>query len=57
MTTRLGLDLRGGLQVLLEADLPEDVEVDAEFDGNGAHHYGEPHQRPGRERERAPDRR
>ena len=30
MTTRLGLDLRGGLQVLLEADLPEDVEVDAE---------------------------
>ena len=27
---QLGLDLRGGLQVLLEADLPEDVEVSAE---------------------------
>lgn len=30
VTTRLGLDLRGGLQVLLEADLPEDVAVDAD---------------------------
>ncbi len=30
VTTRLGLDLRGGLQVLLEADLPEDTEVDAD---------------------------
>ena len=30
VTTRLGLDLRGGLQVLLEADLPENVEVDAD---------------------------
>ena len=30
VTTRLGLDLRGGLQVLLEADLPEDVPVDAD---------------------------
>lgn len=30
VTTRLGLDLRGGLQVLLEADVPEDVEVDQE---------------------------
>ena len=29
VATRLGLDLRGGLQVLLEADLPEDAEVDA----------------------------
>jgi len=28
VTTRLGLDLRGGLQVLLEADLPADVAVD-----------------------------
>jgi len=27
---QLGLDLRGGLQVLLEADLPEDADVDAE---------------------------
>ncbi len=27
---QLGLDLRGGLQVLLEADLPEDVEVSTE---------------------------
>jgi preprotein translocase subunit SecD len=27
---RLGLDLQGGLQVLLEADLPEDVDVDAD---------------------------
>lgn len=27
---RLGLDLQGGLQVLLEADLPEDADVDAE---------------------------
>jgi preprotein translocase subunit SecD len=26
---RLGLDLQGGLQVLLEADLPETTEVDA----------------------------
>jgi preprotein translocase subunit SecD len=30
VTTRLGLDLRGGLQVLLEADLPEDTPVDAD---------------------------
>jgi preprotein translocase subunit SecD len=30
VSTRLGLDLRGGLQVLLEADLPEDVEVDSD---------------------------
>ena len=30
VTTRLGLDLRGGLQVLLEADLPESAEVDAD---------------------------
>ncbi|MGB7875175.1 MAG: protein translocase subunit SecD [Anaerolineales bacterium] len=30
VTTRLGLDLRGGLQVLLEADLPADVQVDAD---------------------------
>ncbi len=29
LTPRLGLDLRGGLQVLLEADLPEDVQIDA----------------------------
>jgi len=28
--TRLGLDLVGGVQALLEADLPEDVEIDAE---------------------------
>jgi preprotein translocase subunit SecD len=28
VTTRLGLDLQGGLQVLLEADIPEDAEVD-----------------------------
>lgn len=30
VTTRLGLDLRGGLQVLLEADLPEDATITAE---------------------------
>jgi len=30
VATRLGLDLRGGLQVLLEADLPENAAVDAE---------------------------
>jgi len=30
VATRLGLDLRGGLQVLLEADLPSDQKVDAE---------------------------
>ena len=30
VTTQLGLDLRGGLQVLLEADLPEDAEIDPE---------------------------
>ncbi|HET9906491.1 MAG TPA: hypothetical protein VFQ23_07615, partial [Anaerolineales bacterium] len=30
ITPRLGLDLRGGLQVLLEADLPADTPVDAE---------------------------
>ena len=30
VTTSLGLDLRGGLQVLLEADLPQDVDVDAD---------------------------
>jgi preprotein translocase subunit SecD len=30
VTTSLGLDLRGGLQVLLEADLPEDIPVDAD---------------------------
>lgn len=30
VATRLGLDLRGGLQVLLEADLPEDADVDAD---------------------------
>jgi len=30
VTTRLGLDLRGGLQVLLEADLPADTPVDAD---------------------------
>jgi len=30
VSTRLGLDLRGGLQVLLEADLPADTPVDAE---------------------------
>jgi len=30
VTTRLGLDLRGGLQVLLEADVPADVPVDAD---------------------------
>lgn len=29
VTPRLGLDLQGGLQVLLEADLPEDAEIDA----------------------------
>ncbi len=28
--TRLGLDLVGGVQALLEADLPEDVDIDAE---------------------------
>jgi preprotein translocase subunit SecD len=30
VATRLGLDLRGGLQVLLEADLPADTPVDAD---------------------------
>ena len=30
VTAQLGLDLRGGLQVLLEADLPEDAEVSAD---------------------------
>jgi preprotein translocase subunit SecD len=30
ITPRLGLDLQGGLQVLLEADLPADAPVDAE---------------------------
>ncbi|HEU4743653.1 MAG TPA: protein translocase subunit SecD [Anaerolineales bacterium] len=30
MAPRLGLDLQGGLQVLLEADLPETTEVDAQ---------------------------
>ncbi len=30
VTPQLGLDLRGGLQVLLEADLSEDVEISAE---------------------------
>ena len=30
ITPRLGLDLQGGLQVLLEADLPADTPVDAE---------------------------
>ena len=30
VTTRLGLDLRGGLQVLLEADLPENTPIDAD---------------------------
>lgn len=30
LETQLGLDLRGGLQVLLEADLPADTEVDAQ---------------------------
>jgi preprotein translocase subunit SecD len=29
VTPRLGLDLQGGLQVLLEADLPEDATVTA----------------------------
>ena len=29
VTPRLGLDLQGGLQVLLEADLPEDAQIDA----------------------------
>jgi preprotein translocase subunit SecD len=28
--TRLGLDLVGGVQALLEADLPQDVDIDAE---------------------------
>ncbi len=28
LTPRLGLDLRGGLQVLLEADLPENAQID-----------------------------
>ena len=28
--TRLGLDLVGGVQALLEADLPKDVDIDAE---------------------------
>ena len=30
ITPRLGLDLQGGLQVLLEADMPEGTQVDAE---------------------------
>jgi preprotein translocase subunit SecD len=30
VTTSLGLDLRGGLQVLLEADLPADTPIDAD---------------------------
>ncbi len=30
VSPQLGLDLRGGLQVLLEADLPEDTEITAE---------------------------
>lgn len=30
VTPRLGLDLRGGLQVLLEADVPQDANVDPE---------------------------
>jgi len=30
VSPRLGLDLRGGLQVLLEADLPEDAEISAD---------------------------
>jgi preprotein translocase subunit SecD len=30
ITPRLGLDLQGGLQVLLEADLPENTEVDSD---------------------------
>ncbi len=30
VTPRLGLDLRGGLQVLMEADLPEDTSITAE---------------------------
>lgn len=30
VSTRLGLDLRGGLQVLLEADVPADTPVDAD---------------------------
>ncbi len=30
LETQLGLDLRGGVQVLLEADLPETTEVDAQ---------------------------
>ncbi len=30
VSPQLGLDLRGGLQVLLEADLPEDAEISAE---------------------------
>lgn len=30
VTPRLGLDLQGGLQVLLEADLPENAEISAE---------------------------
>lgn len=30
LQTQLGLDLRGGVQVLLEADLPETTEVDAQ---------------------------
>lgn len=29
LAPRLGLDLRGGLQVLLEADLPEDAQIDS----------------------------
>ncbi|MEK6255689.1 MAG: protein translocase subunit SecD, partial [Chloroflexota bacterium] len=30
ITTHLGLDLVGGVQVLLEADLPDDVDVKSE---------------------------
>ena len=29
LAPRLGLDLQGGLQVLLEADVPADAEIDA----------------------------
>jgi preprotein translocase subunit SecD len=29
LTPRLGLDLQGGLQVLLEADLPADAQIDS----------------------------
>jgi preprotein translocase subunit SecD len=34
IATRLGLDLRGGLQVLLEADLPATTTVDAAASGS-----------------------